>query len=35
MTYNFLSPPNRFKLGEFKNFRGGGGVILIYSLQQQ
>ena len=26
MTYDFLSPPNRFKPREFKEFsRGGGG----------
>ena len=23
MTYNFLSPPNRFKLRDFKEFPGG------------
>ena len=25
MTYNFLSPPNRFKASNFKEFSGGGG----------
>ena len=32
MTYNFLSPPNRFKPREFKEFSGG---LLTYSLQPQ
>ena len=29
MKYNFLSPPNRFKPREFKEFSGGGGATHI------
>ena len=33
MTYNFLSPPNRFKPRELKEFSGGEGGYLHARFQ--